>query len=341
MKNFIINIAKFLLILILIVAVPSIFYLKRDVYSDFGRKNNYSWKYFFQPLGDINTKKLIATNNNYNSFIFGSSRSTSVYACYLQKIIPNSKFFHYANWNETIGGVERKLILIDSLNYRIDNVIIYIDNDYTFANDDYTLANEHYLFTHETHSKYLINHYKSFFTNFSIDKLKILIGLPVNGMIFPNWVSDLNTNDPNHICNDSVISSYGNYNQSKSFINMIDSLKRIGFLYERSNKQIYSPNQISADEKKILAKIKYIFEKHKTKYYVIITPLYDQKKFTAIDQKILLDCFDKNLYDFSGINDITNNIYNYPDRKHFQPYISKLILDSILNKNIPKQSTRR
>ena len=36
--------------------------------------------------------------------------------------------------------------------------------------------------------------------------------------------------------------------------------------------------------------------------------------------------------DFSGINDITNDIYNYKiDRMHFQTYVSKSILDSIIN----------
>jgi len=330
MKYFIITFVKFISPLLLIITVPTILYLEKDVYSDFGKKDNYSWKYSFEPLGDINTKKLLASSYKYNSFVFGSSRSISLSACYLQKKIANSKFFHYANWNESIGGVERKLILLDSLGYKIDNAVIYIDNDYTFANDYYTLAEEHYRLTHEAKSKYLAKHYKSYIIHFSLDKLKILAGLRPSGKVFPNWESDLTTNDPNQICNDSTVSVYGKINQSKPFIRMIDSLNNIGFLYQRNAKQQFAKNQIFEQQKKSLNNIKRIFEKHKTKYYVIITPLYDQQKFSINDYGLLLGYFQKNLYDFSGINEITNNIYNYPDRKHFQSYVSKSIIDSVI-----------
>jgi hypothetical protein len=321
---------KFLLYLIIIVAIPSLLYLKRDVYYDFGLKDNYSWKYFFQSLGDISTKKLLASSIDYNSFIFGSSRSTSVSGCYLQKKIPDSRFFHYANWNETIGGIERKLELIDSLGYKIENVVIYIDTDYSFADDGMVNPNDHYLLTNQTRNRYLLNHYKSFFTNMNMDKLKILLGLRIEGEGFPDWESDRYTNDPNQICNDSALAHYGDINESEDHINKIESLRKSGFLYERHDKPGYLSEQISDEEKSTLWSIKGLFKKHNTNHYVVITPLYDQNKFAASDQKILEECFGDRLYDFSGVNDFTNNVYNYPDRSHFQRYISKSILDSVI-----------
>ncbi|MFU8844590.1 MAG: hypothetical protein ACNA7V_12375 [Bacteroidales bacterium] len=319
----------------MIVAIPTFLYIKRDLYYDFGVKDNYSWKYFFQQLGDISTKKLLVSTIDYNGFIFGSSRSTSVYACYLQKKIPDTRFFHYANWNETIGGIERKLLLIDSLGYTIDHVVIYIDTDYSFADNGLVHANDHYLLTSQKRNKYLFSHYKSFFTNMSMDKLKLLLGLKIEGDGFPDWESDLYTNDPNQLCKDSIIARYGDIEDSPAHRNTIDFLKDIGFLYERPGHQLYLPSQISDLEKSVLYNIKSLFEKHNTNFYVILTPLYDQLKFSMADQKILEDCFGDNLYDFSGINDITNNIYNYPDRKHFQRYISKFILDSVVKRSRP------
>jgi hypothetical protein len=300
------------------------------VYSDFGPKKNYSWKYYFQSLGDISTKKLLHSSINYNSFIFGSSRSVGVYGCYLQKKIPNSKFFHYANWWETIGGVYQKIKLIDSLGYKIDNAIIYIDTDHTFENEGECNPSDHFLLKKESRKQYILNHYRSYFSNFNIDRLKILLGKKVEGAIFPNWESDLATNDPDHICTDSIVTHYGDIIENIEYLNRIDSLKNHGFFPNRPNSQAYKEKQISGYESNYLSGIAQIFNKHHTNYYVIIIPLYDELKFEPIDMRIIHQYFGKNVYDFSGKSEITKKISNYPDKEHFQKYISKNILDSII-----------
>lgn len=307
-------------------------YIHSDPYMDFGKKENYSWKFFFQQLGDIATKKLINSSTQYNSFIFGSSRTTSLYACYLNKILPNSNFFHYGNWNETIGGIYNKLLLIDSLGYSIDNVVIYLDTDYTFQGEGKCNISDHYLVTGQNRTDYLITHFNIFYKNLTLDKIKILLGLNVDERIYTNWESDLNTNDPNHNCNNpEIISTYSKIENDNEFVHKIDSLKNTGFLYERPLSQQYKEIiQISDSEKLLLLKLKDLFNKHSTNYYLVITPLYDQYKFNINDQDLVNKMFGDRVYDFSGINWMTSNEYNYPDRKHFQPYISKYMIDSII-----------
>ena len=195
MKKLLVNFFSFSIPLFLLLLIPITIYIKRDVYSDFSPKENYSWKYSFQQLGDLSTKKLLTSTIDYNSFILGSSRTTSIYGCYLQTKIPNSIFFHYANWNETIGGIYRKLNLLDSLGYDLKNVVICLDTDHTFAFTGRPHYYDHYLLTDIPRRKYLISHFQQFFSHVSVDRLKILIGLPVQGDIFPNWQSDLRTND--------------------------------------------------------------------------------------------------------------------------------------------------
>ncbi len=331
MRQFLSKCIYFLLPIILIILLPTILYLKRDPYSDFGRKKNYSWKYNFQSLGDISTKKLLHSSINYNSFIFGSSRSAGVFGCYLQKKIPNSKFFHYGNWNETIGGIYQKIKLIDSLGYKIDNAIIYIDTDYTFEDEGKCNSFDHYLLTKESRKQYILNHYRSYFSSFNIDRLKILLGKQVGGDIFPNWESDLATNDPDHICTDSIVTHYGDIIENIEYLYTIDSLKQSGFFYNRPESQTYKAKQISDFESKYLSDIMQIFSKHHTSYYVIITPLYDELKFESSDMTTIYQYLGKSVYDFSGNSEITQKISNYPDGKHFQKYISKIILDSIIN----------
>jgi hypothetical protein len=332
MKLFIKNIIIFSLFLFTICFLPASSYYIADPYLDFVSGEDYSWKYRFQSLGDIATKKLLASSRKPNSFIFGSSRSVGAYACYLEKNIPESNFFHYANWTEPIEGMYKKLKLIDSLGINIENAIFYLDTDKTFLGSGKYHDSDHYLITGETKTNYLANHVRAFFKKLTPGKIKILLGRRLSKKEFPNWQSDLITNDCNHNCNDtSVIADYSMINNSDSYKIRVDSLVKSGFYYERPPTQQYKESQISDYEKGILLKIKQILVKHETEYEVVLTPVYDQHKFSSVDNDILIEVFEGKIFDYSGINPITNEPSNYPDLIHFQGYISKNIIDSIVN----------
>jgi len=301
---------------------------------DFGTYKNYSWKYNFQAIGDLATKKLCNLNSSipYNSFIFGSSRSTGLYGCYLNQKLQNSNFFHYANWTETIGGIAAKLEFLDSKNYQIDNAVIFFDTNGTFRGDGKINDTDHYYLTKESRFNYYATHYKRFFTNMNIDKIRILAGTRVSDATFTNWESDPHTNDPRHVCTSEVLINYGNKElDSLQYHETIDSLRKVGFFYERDGAQKFLDSQISNREKLYLSRIKEIFDKHNTQYFIIISPLYDQLKFSEQDMSVITKLFGNRVYDFSGVNDLTNDYYNFnPDRRHFHPYVSKLMFDEIL-----------
>jgi hypothetical protein len=329
MKTFLKKVLYASIVPLLFYVIVFIVYRKYDVYQDFGTYANYSWKYEFQSLGDLSTKKLINSKKDYNTFIFGSSRTTSLYACYVQDRLKNSKAFHYGNWNESIGGILEKIKLLDSLHYKLSNVVIYIDTDYTFDGDGSCKSYDHYLLTHTPRPTYLMNHFSSFLSN--KENYNILLGGAPPKDRFPNRHSDPVTNDPYHKCSDSTIHSYGFDPFTRRDSLKIDSLKNVGFLYARSKQQEFLGKQISAAESAIIDKIINILDKHKAKLYVIVTPLYDQMKFHPDDTSILKSKFGKDLYDFSGINSFTSNEFNYkPDRKHFREVVSKQIIDSLI-----------
>jgi len=327
---------KFIHKIILLFSIPISFffifiilYVKIDPYQDFGIHYNYSWKYFFQSLGDISTKKLVKSKNNYDSYIFGSSRSTGFYACYIQKKINKSNFFYYGNWNESIGGIYSKINYINKSGNQIKNIFIILDTDYSFENDGQVRDYDHYLLTKTNKIKYLKDHFFAFFSKWS--NVKILFGFQPKSKLFPNWTSDTKTNDVNHVCMTFNSNSYGNNSILKTDSLNIDSLLKNKF-YNRNNQNKYLPPQISEVEYKILQNIKSILNKNKTNYYIIIAPLYNQKKFNQSDSIKLADVFDNNIYDFSGVNKFTQNPYNYIDLKHFRDLISKQIIDSVLIK---------
>ena len=330
MKKFLSKLGLFLLPLFILGIVALFFYVKTDVYGDFTKKDNFAWNYNFQQLNDISTKKLLSTHRPYNSFVLGSSRSCSIYGCYLQTKLPDARFFHYANWNETIGGILAKLQYLDASGYQIDNIMVYLDTDYTFNEDGKLSSMDHYLITKELKAKYFYNHLIAFLSNFDLDKFKILLGKGEQTNSYVNRKLDPITNDFNHVCSAEEIRKYQYIQSDEEFKHRMDSLKKSGFLYERPKEQQYKSPQISEDEEVMIEQIVAILEKHHSKYYVVLTPLYDQQKLSNKDFNILKKHFKNHLYDFSGKNKYTDDFYNYPDRIHFQNYISKQIIDSVV-----------
>ena len=79
----------------------------------------------------------------------------------------------------------------------------------------------------------------------------------------------------------------------------------------------------------MLKEIKKIFEKHNTKYKVIISPLYNQTKLSIQDLATLKSIFQNDLYDYSGVNSFTQNIHNYYEKDHFRTLVGDSIFSII------------
>jgi hypothetical protein len=177
MRKFLRRLLYFSFLPFCFVAIITYLFLKRDVFADYGYHKNYPWIYRYQGLGDISAKQLLQSNVRYNSFIFGSSRTCGLYGCYLQKQIKGSLFFHFGNWVETVGGISAKMSLLDSMGYRLDNVIIYLDTDYSFSDDGECRSSDHYLVTRKNKYQYLFDHYRSFLPpELDLGKIRVLLG---------------------------------------------------------------------------------------------------------------------------------------------------------------------
>ena len=97
--------------------------------------------------------------------------------------------------------------------------------------------------------------------------------------------------------------------------------------YEQKNETADSVQRVNKKSLYMLKEIKRILIKHRTKYRVILTPIYDQVKFHPKDLEILKNIFGDNLYDFTGRNNITMSKYNWYENKHFRTFVG----DSLLN----------
>jgi hypothetical protein len=88
---------------------------------------------------------------------------------------------------------------------------------------------------------------------------------------------------------------------------------------------------INEKSKDFLYKISTILTKHKTKYKIVISPIYGGQQVHSIDLKFLNSIF-TNVYDFTGPNRLTTSYGLYYDNIHPRRIAGQLILRDIYNK---------
>lgn len=308
-------------------------YVYRDVHCDFGINRSYSVKYWFNAFGDFATKKLEHSDRkDYNTFIFGSSRSVYNFGCYIkERIFGNDAgtiTFHYANWSETIGGIHHKLLYLRKRGFRLKNVIIFIDTDLTFKGNGEITDVDHYLLTGKSKVESIAMRFSGFNRLNWKNKIKILAGQQPEDRLRIPHPSDPVSNDFAHYCSgfsyDDLIAETNRKNKLRADTDTADPRKGGGE---------YMPEaQISAAEHSYLIQIKEMLDQ--TNYAVIINPLYHQKKFHPRDLALLTGVFGSRLLDLSGVNDLTKDHRLYPDKSHFHPALAKRLIDSIANNGI-------
>ncbi|GGD50078.1 hypothetical protein GCM10011514_12850 [Emticicia aquatilis] len=264
---------------------------------------------------------------NYKSFIFGSSRSSVFYAREWGKHINDKTPYHFDASCETISGVATKLKFIEAKGNKIDNVLFVFDRSlFNYEQDtlgsvfiqDYRVSGLQWWKYHTV----FINTYfsKGFFVAF-YDNL--LTGS------FRNYMRQfLEFRKINYtpIVNDFIFTSYIEQIKKDS----VAYYNQPNFFYKRSKEKNIQPAAIKAYQLKYLAMIQESLKKNNTKYKIILGPTYDQAYFNQQDLATLIKYFGKeNVYDFSGINEYTENIANYYEIYHYKPSVANDIMNKI------------
>lgn len=270
-------------------------------------------------------------DRKYNAFIFGSSRSKSFQTNFLKIHIKSDKIFHMGVNDETIYGIEKKIRFLDSLGYIIDYVLFSLDARILarYINPEPHTFREYYVVSGESVGEY----YKHFFMAFiKPDFLKTYIKYKlfhIESELAKQyiWTVDFRYNKKT---GDHMYYEY----ESKIADDSLGYYKKSKVFYNRDYADGYKPlSIINKTSEKCLKNIFEILKKQNTQYKIVITPNYDMKKIHETDLQILNNIFgQKSIFDFSGINDITKNIGNYYEEKHFKPYIANQILEKVYSK---------
>lgn len=335
MKKFSINLIRFVIVPLPIVIIWLFVYFSLDPfkviwhYERFVENNAKGYialdqDYVSTKTFDNNYKKYL-----YNSFIFGNSRSIFYQISdWKSHIGQKNSGFHFDASGEALYALHKKILYIDSKKVNIDNVLLVLDNDLLTK----VQPNKGPLFEIspqlENNDNFLSFHFTFFraFTSPSFFIPVIYFKLTNNVPPFMKSALDYRQRSYDPITNEL---------QFEIFEKMIDDGKyytkeRINVFYERDTIQKYSQPSILFLQKIMLNDINDIFLKHHTNYKIIISPLYDEVKLNQNDLQYLKRLFgEKNVFDYSGINNYTRDYTNYYESSHYRPYVSRKILDEI------------
>lgn len=269
---------------------------------------------------------------HYDSFIFGSSRAYAFYAKEWQKYI-SSPAFHFDAGSESLYGIYTKIKYICENNRPLKNCLLIMDsttfsrttNDVTLnqMKDPETSGESRFKYQYKFFSAFLSG---GFFVSYAAWKsgntaYQIFDFPPIiNGWYFS---TDITTNDVIYTEQEKIISENKEY-----------YYKSVKLFYEKDTvKEHVIPIIIGNEQKKLLGEMKNYFVKSGTSYKIVLCPEYSAVRFNPEDVKTLITIFGKdNVYDYSGLNDISKHKENFIDLIHIRSIAANKIMDEIYGK---------
>lgn len=123
---------------------------------------------------------------------------------------------------------------------------------------------------------------------------------------------------------------------SEDSIGYYQNLIEKGIFFKRPILNV-SKLELTDEERSQLMIIREIFNKHGTKYKIIISPIYDQVPMEKEQVELLKEVFNEdNVFNFSGKNQYTESIFNYYEVSHYRPHVAREIMKTIYEKPTAK-----
>ena len=331
MKRFLVRLSLFLSPILMLVMI----YLATDVFRVLYHHDPYYTNSYVIGLnrsyGSTMTYINQDPNINYDSFIFGNSRSL-LYEIDTWKtfLAPNSHCMHFDESIGSISGIHDKIVFIDKRGGQINNALLVIDYQLLSY---YDLEDKGYLFISPPILKNYSNvisfhwkHLRAFLTP------KFLFALADYSIFktFRPYMHDI-IQDQKEL---TYIAQYNEFQRT-----LAEEMINDGIYYDKSHTEVFEniqkPNTYSnecLDNNAInsLKEVKAIFDKHHTSYKIVISPLYDQIRLNPDTLNQLCTIFgEENVFDFSGTNKWNSDYHNYYEESHYRPIVSAEIMSTI------------
>ncbi len=340
MNLFIKRLLSFSIFLIILLVVLLFLYIKLDPfkviksYDSYYDTNANGWVALNRDFVSTTTFIKNSESIDYDSFIFGNSRSIFYQVDDWKKYLePDAKCYHFDASNESLWAINKKIEFIDKCGINLDNVLLVLDYP-TIIQDKQREGHLSTISPALVDYSNLFDFHKKFYFAFLNPKfLYAYIDFKVSGEVRPHIKKMAILNDIQYHYDVTT-----NEIRYENFENLIETEEdkyytsaRLSLFYDRDTLvQNYSRPAILKAQKKLFNNIQSILEKHNSKVKVIISPLYDQMKLNESDLIYLKDTFgEDNVFDFSGINEFTNNYKNYYENSHYRPHLARKLLEIV------------
>jgi hypothetical protein len=304
-----------------------------DFFKIFGFQDYYSTHYFGlnREVVTTTTYNHFRSSEKFNSFIFGSSRSQA-YKCEKWKnyLEPEAKPFHFDASGDGIWGISKKIEYIDRSNDTLKNALIVLDR----MSLTITGPRSGHLFvtmpcvSQESGVGYYFEFLKaSLNPKFLCTYVDFSIFKEIREYM-ANCIVRNKFKDRVDVKNCDIWDGWDQEIQEDS-IGYYRFLKEKKVFYKRPGKENLRTD-ITPAEIAQLKSIKHIFDKHKTRFKIVISPIYDQIPMEENQIKLLEEVFGtQNIYNFSGKNELTEPIYNFYEASHYRPHVANQIMKEI------------
>ena len=238
----------------------------------------------------------------FDSFIMGNS-CTMAYQCHeWEKYLDGGRAVRLFGNAESIAAISKKLQALERNGAEIKNLLLILDKE--------SLGKDQLLSSHN----HVLPPAISGISNFSFQEKFC------QAFFFPNFLFPY--------LDYKIFHQYRPYmqgviNHKKEFVKARDCNYRNGE-YREGERFLWET------QTELLKEIDQICRKHNTSVKIIISPDYNQISINPADVEILKDIFGyENVFDFSGINEYTNDIHNYYERGHYRPILGARLLQKV------------
>jgi hypothetical protein len=281
----------------------------------------------------VSTEMLLANQprQQFDSYIFGSSRSFPYHCGEWEKYLNGGRAFHYPAASETIFGVLHKLLFLERHHMPVRHALIIIDHTAlaTVTDRPDHLHRCHPEVSGEGWIRFESASLEAFFVSrfwlkYADYRISHQIRPYMKGMfeIRPGMVRiDPLTNDYSFVAEEEALATDpARFYQQRS----------PQFLPRSCQGVCYREPVVGEAQRQMLLAIRQTLDRLGSHFQVVVTPFYDQLDLHPKDQRILQEVFGtQRVHDFMGKNRFTETMTNYYDATHYRPTVANAIMAQV------------
>lgn len=286
-------------------------------------------------MGHVSTNTFINNNDSlqYNTFILGNSRSCFYHIQEWEKYLePTARPYHLHAGQESLWALEKKVQFVHDSGNDIDHLLLIFDHELLVQDENSSSHHLRVVPPALVGYRNLIGfHLVNFKTFCSVDFLQAYLDHKLTGEVKPYMTERGLLQDKKRVYDVTTNEIRFDYFEEIAAKGEYYTPKRMKVFYERdTTNQQFSEPVILENQQEMLQNIQAIAAQHSTNVKIVISPLYDQQKLNPQDLTYLQELFGaENVFDFSGINHITNDYRNYYEHSHYRPNVTREIMRTV------------